>query len=112
MIRTILDMLATVVGNHKDWESHLRATCIAYNTSIQSTTGQSPFLMFGRRARIPVDLLCGTGETKESVSVNSYLLQQKMICRQPTTRSKIEWDYSRIDRKKYMIGGDMGSPSK
>ena len=59
-------MLATVVKNHKDWESHLRAICMAYNTSIQSTTGQSPFfLMFGSRARIPVDLLCGTGETGE-----------------------------------------------
>jgi len=54
------------VKNHKDWESHLRATCMAYNTSIQSTTGQSLFfLMFGRRAKIPVDLLCGTGETGE-----------------------------------------------
>ena len=58
--RTILDMLATVVKNHENWESHLRATCMAYNTSVQSTTGQSPFfLMFGRRARIPIDLLCG-----------------------------------------------------
>ena len=42
--RTILNMLATVVKEHKDWESHLRATCMAYSSSIQSTTGQSPFL--------------------------------------------------------------------
>ena len=48
--RTILDMLVTVIRDHKDWESHLRATCMAYNTSAQSTTGQSPFfLMFERR---------------------------------------------------------------
>ena len=40
--RTILDMLATVVKDHENWESHLRATCMAYNTSVQSTTGQSP----------------------------------------------------------------------
>lgn len=78
--RTILDMLATVVKNHKDWESHLRATCMAYNTSIQSTTGQSPFfLMFGRRARIPVDLLYRTGELGECVSVNSYVSKQSEI---------------------------------
>ena len=37
--RTILNMLATVVKDHKDWESHLRATCMAYNSSIQSTMG-------------------------------------------------------------------------
>ena len=79
--RTILSMLATVVkDHHKDWESHLRATCMAYNSSIQSTTGQSPFfLMFGRRARIPVDLLCGTGETEKYVSINSYVSQQSKI---------------------------------
>ena len=78
--RTILDMLATVVKNHKDWEPHLRATCMAYNTSIQSTTGQSPFFfMFGRRARIPVDLLCGTGETGECVSVNDFVSNKVKI---------------------------------
>ena len=79
--RTILNMLATVVeDHHRDWESHLRATCMAYNSSIQSTTGQSPFfLMFGRKARIPVDLLYGTGEFEKQASVNSYVSQQSKI---------------------------------
>ena len=80
--RTILDMLATVVRDHKDWESHLRATCMAYNTSVQSTTGQSHspfFLMFGRRARIPVDLLWETSGVGECVSINSYVSQQSKI---------------------------------
>ena len=74
--RTILDMLATVVKNRENWESHLRATCMAYNTSVQSTTGQSPFfLMFGGRARIPIDLLCGPSQTGECASViNSYTM--------------------------------------
>ena len=76
----ILSMLATVVKDHRDWESHLRATCMVYNTSIQSITGQSPFfLMFGRRARMPMDLLCGSGETERDVSVNSYVSQQSKI---------------------------------
>ena len=70
-------MLETVKKDHKDWKSHLRAACMAYNSSIQSTTKQSPFfLIFGRRARIPVDLLCGTGEAEKDVSINSYVLQQ------------------------------------
>jgi len=28
------NMLATVVDDHKDWEFHLRASCMAYNTSV------------------------------------------------------------------------------
>ena len=106
--RTILSMLATVVKNHKDWESHLRATCMAYNTSIQSTTGQSPFfLMFGRRARIPVDLLCGPGEAGEYVSINNYVSQQSKILQaayhQVHTRMGLQQDRQkeRYDRKRH-----------
>ena len=49
--RTVLNMLATIMKDHHDWKSYVRATCMAYNTSIHSTTGYSPFfLMFGRQA--------------------------------------------------------------
>ena len=53
---------------------------MVYNSSIQSTMGQLPFfLMFERKARIPVDLLYGTGEVEKLVSVNSYVTQQIKI---------------------------------
>ena len=57
--RTLLDMLATAVGDHpSDWKIHIRKLCFAYNTSVHSTTGYSLFfLMSGRRATIPVDLM-------------------------------------------------------
>ena len=59
---TLLNMSSTVVKEHQEaWESHLRLVCMAYNTSIQPTTGYSPFfLMLGRRARMPIDLVYGT----------------------------------------------------
>ena len=59
--RTLLDMLATAVTDHPfEWEYHLRCLCLAYNTSIHPTTGHSPFfLMFGRQARMPVDIIRG-----------------------------------------------------
>ena len=106
--RTILNMLATVVKDHRDWESHLRATCMAYNSSIQSTTGQLPFfLMFGRRARIPVDLLCGTGDAEKDVSVNSYVAQQSRILeaayRQVQNRMGLQQDRQKevYDRRRH-----------
>eukprot|EP00731_Ephydatia_muelleri_P003753 Em0001g3753a len=57
--RTLLDMLATVEGDHpSDWEMYIRKLCFAYNTSTHSSTGFTPFyLMFGRQASIPVDLM-------------------------------------------------------
>ena len=63
--RTLLNMLSTVVEEHQEeWESHLWPVCMAYNTSIQPTTGYSPFfLMFGRTARMPIDLVHGTNNS-------------------------------------------------
>ena len=60
--RTLLDMLATaVVDRPLEWEQHLRRLCFAYNTSVHPTTGFSPItLMFGRQARLPVDVALGT----------------------------------------------------
>ena len=48
--RTLLSILATCAEGHPfDWEQQLQKVCMAYNTSVQSSTGFIPFyLMFGR----------------------------------------------------------------
>ena len=73
--RTLLDMLSTGLAddsNHSDWESHLPKVCLAYNTSVQSTTGYTPFyLMFGRQARLPVDIMYGLPKQEET-NCSSY----------------------------------------
>ncbi len=60
--RTLLSMMATTVRDHpEEWECHLPKLCMAYNTSVQPTTGFAPFsLMFGRKARIPLDVAFAT----------------------------------------------------
>ena len=65
--RTLLDMLSTTVGNHPaSWEQNVRkGMCLAYNSSVHSSTGYSPFiLMFWRQVKLPVDLMYGTGEVR------------------------------------------------
>ena len=60
-------MLATVTHDHPgDWEQHIRKVCLAYNSSVHSATGFSPFLlMFGREAKLPVDLMYGSNRIEE-----------------------------------------------
>lgn len=55
--RTLLSMLSTCAEQSPfHWEDHVQKVCLAYNTSVQATTGFTPFyLMFGREARLPID---------------------------------------------------------
>lgn len=75
--RTLLDMLAAAVDDNPfEWESHLRRLCFAYNTSVYHTTGYSPFsLMFGRRARMPVEIALGTAATSPTTTVPDYVVK-------------------------------------
>ena len=66
-------MIATTISEHPfDWEEALPKVQMAYNTSVHSTTGYSPsFLMYGREARLPVDIVYGT-QSLASSTVDTY----------------------------------------
>ena len=55
-------MLATCAKDHPfEWEDYIHKVCMTYNSSIQSSIGYKPFyFMFGRQARLPIDVLYGT----------------------------------------------------
>ena len=57
MNQTIISMLKTLNENQKArWKDHLSKLVFAYNSSINKSTGYSPFfLMFGRSSRLPID---------------------------------------------------------
>lgn len=57
--RTIKDMLSKVVNeNHDDWDEWIPHVLLAYRTAVQSSTGFTPHkMLFGREARIPIDLM-------------------------------------------------------
>ena len=56
--RTLLNMLSTALEkNQSEWDSQLPVLMLAYRTSMQETTGATPFsLMFGRSACLPIDV--------------------------------------------------------
>ena len=49
----------------KKWLTHIGSIIIAYNSTRSLVTGYSPYyLMFGRRPRLPIDLLFPTHRTR------------------------------------------------
>ena len=44
--------------NEHDWDLHIPKVMMAYRTSVQESTGCTPFyLMFRREARLPADVM-------------------------------------------------------
>ena len=58
---TLKRLLAKLINNNRDtWEDQLGPALLAYNNSISNTTGHTPFfLLYGRRARLPITCLLG-----------------------------------------------------
>lgn len=49
-----------VANNHRDRDDHLPAVAFAYRTSVNETTGFTPYyLLYDRESRAPVDLVYG-----------------------------------------------------
>ena len=66
-------MLATTVHELSvEWDKCLKKVCMAYNTSVHPSTGFTPFfLMFGRQAKLPLDIIYGSTPT-EPQPVHEY----------------------------------------
>ena len=60
-------------ANQRDWDETLPAVAFAYCTSVHESTGFTPyFLMHGREARIPADLVYDTPDIDGSHQSDSY----------------------------------------
>lgn len=78
--RTLLSMLGTLNPSQKQkWSQHISQLVHAYNSTRNDATGYSPyFLMFGREARLPVDLCFGVGQAEEdAVKHHQYVANLK-----------------------------------
>uniref|UniRef100_A0A5S6Q0Y0 RNA-directed DNA polymerase n=1 Tax=Trichuris muris TaxID=70415 RepID=A0A5S6Q0Y0_TRIMR len=73
--RTLLDTLAAIAKDFPDrWDDMLPWATFAYNTSNHETTGISPFLaLFGREARLPIDLQYDLPASDNTESVTIYV---------------------------------------
>ena len=90
-------MLATAVGDHpSDWEIHIRKLCFAYNTSVHSTTGYSPFfLMCGHQATISVDLMYNLNQGQKELPDYVRQLREGLKEAYALVRNRCESEHQR-----------------
>ena len=70
-IATMLSMFTD--SQHRDWDRFLPYLVFAYNTSVHVGTKESPFfLLYGREARLPLDVMLLPEDPHENRSVEQY----------------------------------------
>ena len=86
--RTLKDMISKYVdGEGLSWDTDVKAYSMAYNSSVHSATGYTPyFLVHGYEPRMPLDV--AYGPTIESVPVRSYLTDRLRAIRAAYQRVK------------------------
>ena len=92
------------------WPVHLGSVLIAYNTTRSLVTGFSPYyLMFGRRPRLPIDLLFPTSrEHNLTCTIDEYVemlyqhLRKSVKLAQDSALKEALWQKGLYDRK---VGG-------
>eukprot|EP00731_Ephydatia_muelleri_P015652 Em0009g76a len=72
--RTLLDLLSIAAReDEQNWDLCIPTVMLAYRTSVQESTGCTPyFLLFGREARLPVDVMFGLPPSVTPQPVHQY----------------------------------------
>ena len=73
--RTIEEMLRSYISpHHNDWDEHLTAVEFAYNSSVQASTGYSPFyLNNGKEPHTPLTLVTDRREPVQNEKVSQFV---------------------------------------
>ncbi len=93
--RSINSMLAKIIDdNQKNWAELLPFVTSAYRSSQHSVTRYTPnFLVYGREARMPIDLVLGTpGDPSNRLSVDEHVaqMQNKMMIAYEAVRKNLK----------------------
>ncbi|KFD60141.1 hypothetical protein M514_27669 [Trichuris suis] len=100
--RTLLDVLRALVSETPgNWDSALPLATMAYNTSVHEATGVTPyFALFGREARVPVDIQYGLPKPRpEHISAYIWQTRERMHKVHSFMRRRMRIDQRR--RKEY-----------
>ena len=116
--QTICNILNCVIyENPFSWDKIVKLCTLAYNSSVQESTGQTPyFMVFGREATLPIDLVCPVKQPgiKQYKNSSEFVqeLQQKLkkahhLARAQNHQATIRQERSynnRIKQNEYHVG--------
>ena len=92
---------------------HLPHVMMAYRTSVQETTGFTPFsLMFGREARLPIDVFGSPPNHNSVQSTNEYSKQMRQRLEDSCNRVRIHMNLQQRRQKDVYDHKTHGNPFK
>ena len=105
MNRTLINMLKCLGENEKvNWKDHLPKLAFAYNSTINKSTGFSPFyLMFGRESRLPIDLIfeIELDNHRSNVTYDKFVEEWKNSMQQAVDIAKKNISRGNLTNEKY-----------
>ena len=105
--QTILGLLSSLdPTDHPRWHHKLPALIQVYNNSVHASTGMTPhFVLFGRHARLPIDMIHGVtppqrrGDLEEWVHQHHNTLMDAYARVQRNVSRRQAWDQKRYNRR-------------
>ena len=78
-IRTMVNMLSKYVSEAQDdWDDFINHISLAYNSTVNESTGFTPYFMaHGREVRLPIDIMVGTSPEDQPVTPCQYASKLK-----------------------------------
>jgi len=93
-----------VSANQRDWDEKLPAVAFAYRTTVHEANGFTPyFLMHGREARLPADLIYGDPESARRESQNSFRNKPWTLSMKHLRQSEEIWTTPHVAARHTMI---------
>lgn len=115
--RTLLSLLGTIeVQRQAQWPAQLPALLQAYNNTTHASTGMTPhYVVFGRHARLPIDMLYEVAPPQQRDDLDGWVKRhhQTLLQAYTTVRSNVErrnnWNeesYNRTARSLPLLPGE------
>jgi len=102
--RTLHDLLRTLPAEKKKrWPEHLKDLCYAYNATPHASTGYSPFyLMLGRDARLPLDILLPEDDRDPEVDSSPWIANHQATLQEAYNNANKRLEHVASMRKRPM----------